>query len=89
MQDEDRWRASEPPARGPSAPPTLNFNPLATGLAVFVAVALPIVVVGFTRPAGVNDAIIAAGVIAGLLAGLIVGLWVDHRGGEIWRGPRL
>ena len=87
-QDDDRWSRTDPPVRGPSAPPTLHFDPFATGLGVFVAVALPIVVVGFTQ-ATVNKAIIGAGVVAGLLAGLIAGLWVASRGGEIWRGPRL
>jgi hypothetical protein len=87
-QDDDRWRRTDPPVRGPSAPPTLRFDPLATGLGVFVAVALPIAVVGFTR-ATVDTAVIAAGVVAGLLAGVLAGLWVASRGGEIWRGPRL
>ena len=86
--DDDRWRGTEPPARGPSAPPTLQFDPFATGLAIFFAVALPIVVIGFIR-ATVNTTIIAAGVVAGLLAGLVAGLWVSARGGEIWRGRRL
>jgi hypothetical protein len=87
-QDDDRWRRDDPPVSGPSAPPTLHFDPFATGLAVFVAVALPVVVVGFIR-ATVSSAIIAAGVLAGVLAGVIAGLWVSSRGGEIWRGPRL
>jgi hypothetical protein len=88
-QDDDRWRTSEPPARGPSAPPDLRFNPLATGLGVFVAVAIPIVVVGYTRPAGAGSAIIVIGIVAGVLAGLLAGMWVDHRGGEVWKGRRL
>ncbi len=89
MTDEDRWRRVDPPARGPSAPPDLSFNPLATGLGVFFAVAIPIVVVGYTRAAGVNGTIIAVGVVAGLLAGLIAGLWVDRRGGQVWKRSRL
>jgi hypothetical protein len=56
---------------------------------VFTAVAIPIVVVGYTRPAGANGTIIALGVVAGLLAGILAGLWVAHRGGRVWRGPRL
>jgi hypothetical protein len=87
--DDERWRRNEPPARGPSAPPTLRFNPLATGIGVFAAVAIPVVVVGYTRPAGANGTIIAVGIIAGLLVGLIAGLWVAHRGGRVWRGPQL
>ena len=56
---------------------------------MFAAVAIPIVVLGYTRPAGPNGTIIAAGIIAGLLIGLIAGLWVDHRKGRVWRGPQL
>ena len=89
MSDDDRWRGTEPPGTGPSAPPSLRFNPLATGIGVFVAVALPIVVVGYTRSSGVSVPIIAAGAIIGLLAGLIAGLWLDHRDGQVWRGPQL
>jgi hypothetical protein len=56
---------------------------------VFAAVAIPIVVIGYTRSAGPNGTLIAIGVIAGLLAGLIAGLWVAHRDGRVWRGPQL
>lgn len=89
MTEEERWRPSDGPARGPSTPPDLHFDPLATGLGVFFAVAIPIVVVGYTRPAGVNVMIIVVGVILGLLAGVIAGLWVDRRGGEVWKRSRL
>jgi hypothetical protein len=89
LTDDDRWRESEPPPRGPSAPPTLRFNPLATGIGVFAAIAIPIVVVGYTRPAGVNSTIIVIGIGVGLLAGLLAGLWVDHREGRVYRGPQL
>lgn len=89
MTEDDRWRRTEPPARGPSAPPDLKFNPLATGIGVFLAVAVPVVVFAYTRAGGPNGLIIAAGIVAGLLAGLIVGLWVSHRDGEVWRGPQL
>ena len=89
MNEEDRWRSPDPPPRGPSAPPTLRFNPLATGIGVFAAIAIPIVVVGYTRPSGTDGTIILIGIAAGLLAGLLAGLWVSHRGGEVWRGPQL
>ncbi len=89
MTDDDRWRRTEPPLSGPSAPPDLRFNPLATAVGVFTAVAIPIAVVGYTRQAGANTTIIAAGVIVGLVAGLLVGLWVGHRNGRVWRGPQL
>jgi hypothetical protein len=89
LTDDDRWRRTEPPARGPSAPQDPRFHPLSTAVGVFAAVAIPIVVVGYTRPAGANGTIIALGVVAGLLAGILAGLWVAHRGGRVWRGPRL
>jgi uncharacterized membrane protein len=58
-------------------------------VAVFTAIAIPIVVVGYTRNSGPNVTIIVVGIVVGLLAGLIAGLWVDSRGGRVWRGPRL
>jgi hypothetical protein len=67
----------------------MRFNPLATGIGVFAAVAIPIFVFGYTRPAGVDTTIILIGIGVGLAAGLLVGLWVDHRGGRVWRGPQL
>jgi hypothetical protein len=88
LSDEHRWRENEPPARGPSTPPELNFNPLASALGVFVAVAVPIVVVGFAR-GGASVTIGAVAVLVGLAAGLLAGLWVDHRDGKVWRGPQL
>jgi len=87
--DDDRWRSREPPARGPSAPQELRFNPLATGIGVFFAVAIPVVVFGYTRASGPSTTVIVIGVAIGLLAGLIAGLWVDHRDGRVWRGPQL
>jgi hypothetical protein len=67
----------------------MRFDPLSTGLGVWAGVAIPIVVVGYTRTAGPNTTIIVVGVLVGLVAGLLVGLWVAHRGGVIWRGPRV
>jgi hypothetical protein len=87
VTDEERWRDSDPPASGPSAPPSTRFDPLATGLGVFAAVTIPIVVVGYTRSAGPNATIIIIGVVVGLLAGFLAGLWVAHRDGVVWRGP--
>jgi hypothetical protein len=87
--DEHRWHDRDAPERGPSAPPNLRFDPLATAIGVFAAVAIPIVVVGYTRPSGTNGAIIAIGILVGLLAGVLAGIWVAHRGGRVWRGPQL
>jgi hypothetical protein len=89
VTDDDRWRSTEPPTRGPSTPRDLRFDPLATGIGVFVAFAIPIVVLGYTRAAGPDNLIIGAGIVIGLLAGLIAGLWVAHRDGVVWRGPQL
>jgi hypothetical protein len=89
LTDDDRWRRTEPPARGPSTPHDLRFNPLATGIGVFLAIAIPVVVVGYTRAAGPNGLIIGAGIVIGLVAGLLVGLWVANRDGVVWRGPQL
>ena len=89
MNDDDRWRSSEAADRGPSAPNTLRFDPLASAIGVFFAIAVPIFVVGYTRPNGVDATIIAIGVIAGLLAAVLVGIWVAHRDGRIWRDPRV
>jgi high-affinity Fe2+/Pb2+ permease len=86
LSDEDRWRDSEPPQPGPSTPPDLNFNPLAAAIGVFSGVAIPIVVVGYTRASGPNDVIIVLGVLIGLVAGVIAGVWLAHRQGRVWRG---
>jgi hypothetical protein len=67
----------------------LRFDPLTTGLGVFAAVAIPIIVIGYTRPSGANATIIVIGIVAGLAVGILAGLWVAHRGGRIWRGPQL
>jgi hypothetical protein len=56
---------------------------------VFAAVAIPIVVIGYTRPSGTNGAIIVIGIAAGLVVGIIAGIWVAHRDGRVWRGPQL
>jgi hypothetical protein len=89
LSDRDRWKGTEPPERGPSAPPNLKFDPFTTGLGVFFAVAIPIVVVGYTRSSGPNDVIIVIGVAIGLLAGVIAAMWLAARGGRVWRDPRI
>jgi predicted benzoate:H+ symporter BenE len=89
LSDEDRWRRTEPTGRGPSTPSTQRFDPVATALGVFFAVAIPVVVVGYTRPGGASATIIAIGIIAGLLAGVLAGIWVKQRDGRVWRDPRL
>ena len=89
MTEDDRRSRSEPPPRGPSTPPDLHFDPLATGIAVFAGVTIPVVVFGYTRPSGVNTTIIVIGVIIGVIAGVLAGIWVNRRNGEVWRGPQL
>jgi hypothetical protein len=56
---------------------------------VFTAIAIPIVVVGYIRDGALSVAYTVVGIALGLIAGLIAGLWVDSRGGQVWRGPRL
>jgi hypothetical protein len=89
LSDDERWRRTEPPGRGPSTPNNLRFDPLASGIGVFFAIAIPIAVVGYTRPGGTDGAIIAIGVLVGLIAGVAAGLWLAERDGDVWRGPRL
>jgi len=67
----------------------MRFDPLASGIGVFFAIAIPVVVVGYTRPAGVSGVIIALGIIVGLIAGVLVTIWLVHRDGNVWRGPQL
>jgi hypothetical protein len=94
-EEQDPWPPPDesgptpPPARGPSRPTDPAFNPLATGIGVFTAIAIPAFVVGYTRPSGTNTTIIIVGVLVALIVGVIVGLWVSARGGRVWRGPRL
>jgi len=89
LSPRDRWSEDEPPECGPSAPTDLRFNPLATGIAVFTGVAVPIVVVGYTWPAGPNNLIIILGVLIGLVAGIVAGCWLTSRDGRVVKGPRL
>jgi hypothetical protein len=67
----------------------MRFDPLATGLGVFFAIAIPVFVVGYTRPAGVNGLIIGLGIVVGLVAGVLATIWLAHRDGNVWRGPQL
>ena len=87
--DEDGWRDSDPPSHGPSAPPSLSFDPFSTALGVFAAVAIPFVVIGYTRSSGTNGALIALGIVLGLGLGIEAGVWVAGRDGRVWRGPQL
>jgi hypothetical protein len=67
----------------------MRFDPFATGLGVFFAIAIPIVVVGYTRSAGPNGLIIALGIVVGLVAGVLAAIWLAHRDGNVWGGPQL
>jgi hypothetical protein len=87
--DEHRCQEDAPSARGPSAPPSLRFDPFSTALGVFAAVAIPSVVIGYTRPSGVSGAIIALGIVFALVLAILTGLWVARRDGCLWRGPQL
>ncbi len=87
--DEERRRRIERTGHGPSTPSTLRFDPFATAIGVFFAVAVPVVVVGYTRPGGANMTIIVVGIVVALIAGLLVGVWIAGRAGRVWRGPQL
>ena len=69
--------------------PSLRFDPFSTALGVFAAVAIPIVVIGYTRPSGPDGTIIVLGIVLGLALGIAVGVWVARRDGRVWRGPQL
>jgi hypothetical protein len=56
---------------------------------VFSGIAIPCVVVGYTRSTGVNGLIIAIGIAVGVTAGVIAAIWVASRDGRIWKGPQL
>jgi hypothetical protein len=86
---EDGGGGTEPPASGPSKPPDPRFNPLATAIGVFSAIAAPAVVFGYTRSSGPDDTIIVVGVLVAIFVGILAGVWVAHRGGWVWRGPRM
>jgi hypothetical protein len=89
LNDDEPWKRSEPGGHGPSTPHTMRFDPFASAIGVFFAIAIPIVVVGYTRPAGANGMIIALGIIVGVVAGVLAGIWLAHRDGQVWRGPQL
>lgn len=84
MNGDRRRRASEPTGR-----PDLTFNPLATGIGVFTAIATPVAAVGLSLSGRLHTLLTGAGIVVGLLSGLAVGLWVDRRGGRVWNGPQL
>jgi predicted benzoate:H+ symporter BenE len=67
----------------------MRFDPLATAIGVFFAIAIPVFVLGYTRPTGTNVTIIVIGVITGLAAAVVVGIWLAGRDGRVWRDPRL
>jgi hypothetical protein len=86
--DDDRWRRMQPPSTGPSAPQDLHFNPLASAIGVFAAIAVPVAVFAYARPAD-STRILVFGIVVAAVVGVFAGLWVAHRGGRIWRGPQL
>ncbi len=89
MTEGDRWRRTEPPRRGPSAPRDLRFDPFATALGVFLAIAIPFLVAAYSQSGLTSTLLVLAGIVIGLLVGVCVGLWVAERGGAIWKGPHM
>jgi hypothetical protein len=90
-RDAEKPRRSASPRRPPSlsTPTDPKWSPFGTGVAVFTAVAIPIVTVGYLRDGGLHAIYTIIGIGLGVLAGLIAGLWVNSRGGRVWRGPQL
>jgi NO-binding membrane sensor protein with MHYT domain len=79
-----RGRADDPTGR-----PDLTFNPLATGIGVFTAVAAPVAAVGLSLSGRMYTLLPGAGIVLGLVSGLAAGLWLGRRGGKVWNGPQL
>lgn len=67
----------------------MRFDPVASAIGVFFAIAIPVVVVGYTRPAGANGLIIALGILAGIIVAVAAGIWLARHDGQVWRGPQL
>jgi VIT1/CCC1 family predicted Fe2+/Mn2+ transporter len=90
-RDGEQPRRPDPPRRPPSlsTPTDQKWSPFGTGVAVFTAVAIPIVTVGYMKEGALDATYTLIGIVLGLLAGVIAGLWVGSRGGRVWRGPRL
>jgi hypothetical protein len=84
VSDDRPRRAEQPTGR-----PDLRFNPLATGVGVFTAVAAPVAAVGLSLSGRLHTVIAVGGVVLGLLVGLAAGIWVDRRDGRVWNGPQL
>src|SRR3954464_13602311 len=68
--DEDRpWLGEEPTARA-----DLTFPPVGTAIAVFLAVAAPLDLLGIARAGGTNVVIVAVGiVVVSVAVGMTVG----------------
>jgi len=84
MTERRLGRASEPTGR-----PDLTFNPLASGIGVFTAVAAPLAAVGLSLTGELHKLVTGAAVVLGLLSGLVAGIWIDRRGGRVWNGRQL
>lgn len=78
--DEDRpWLGEEPSAR-----PDLTFPPGLTAIAVFLAVAAPIVTIGIAHDDGTNKLVVALGIVVATVVAVVVFVGLTARGG---RGP--
>ncbi len=89
MTEDDRWRRTEPPRRGPSAPADLRFDPFATALGVFLAIVIPFLVGAYSQSGTTSTVLVVAGILIGVLVAVCVGLWLVRRGGEVWKGPHM
>jgi hypothetical protein len=87
LSDDDRWRRSEPPLRGPSAPPGERFDPFATALGVFFAVAIPFFVAGYSQSGVLSTVLIAGGIGLAICLAILAGAWLAGRDGDVQRRP--
>jgi NO-binding membrane sensor protein with MHYT domain len=81
MDDDRPWLGEEP-----SACADLTFPPLATAIAVFLAVASPICFLGIARAEGTNVVVVAVGILVGTVIAVAAFLALAVRDG---RGPNI
>jgi hypothetical protein len=63
------------------------FNPLATGIAVFTAIAIPVFVIDYGIDGKPHWPVVIGGIVLGVLLGFVAGAWVAGRGGRLSGGP--
>lgn len=87
-QRPDRESPREPTPERPSDPRDLRFDPFATMLGVFFAIAIPSFVLAY-RSGSLDVLTVVVGVGLAVVIGVGAGMWVSARDGVVWRGPQL